>query len=77
MVNRVITKRGSELVISGLITKKILISRRNGVVLRNVNLDRLESKIVSRELGCIPSKWDEVSSVSSFINGDRLLSNLK
>ena len=71
MVNRVITKRGSELVISGLITKKILISRKGGVVLRNVNLDRVESKIVSRELGCVPSKWDEVS------NASRLLSNLK
>lgn len=77
MVNRVITKRGSELVISGLITKKILISRKGGVVLRNVNLDRVESKIVSRELGCVPSKWDEVSKSSEFINASRLLSNLK
>lgn len=77
MVKRELTVRGTELLVRGIGKKKILLSRRNGVVLRNSVLDRVESKIVSRELGCVPSKWDEVSKVSSFVNGDRLLSNLR
>lgn len=77
MVKRELTVKGTELLVRGLGNKKILLSRRNGVVLRNVNLDRVETKIVSRELGCVPSKWDEVSRESMFINSDRMLSNLK
>jgi hypothetical protein len=79
MFKREITRKGQVLIINRLGGNKILlsISINNGVVLRNVVLDRLESKFVSRELGCIPSKWDEVSKPSEFINGSRLLSNLK
>ena len=76
MFKREITRKGQELIINRLGGNKILLSYNKGVVLRNVSLDRLESKFVSRELGCIPSKWDEVSVSSSFSNRDRLLRSL-
>jgi hypothetical protein len=76
MFKRVITRKGQVLLINRLAKNKIVMSFNKGVVLRNVVLDRLETKMVSRELGVIPSKWDEVSRVSSFENRDRLLSNL-
>lgn len=76
MFKRVVTRKGQELIINRLGGNKIVMSRKGGIVLRNVVLDRHESRVVSRELGCIPSKWDEVSRSSSFINGDRILSNL-
>lgn len=76
MFSRCITRKGQVLVINKLAKNKIVLSFNKGVVLRNVVLDRLETKMVSRELGCVPSKWDEVSKSSSFSNGSRLLSNL-
>jgi len=76
MFKREITRKGQVLLINKLGGNKILLSYNNGVILRNVVLDRLESKFVSKELGCVPSKWDDVSRVSSFENRDRLLSNL-
>lgn len=74
MVRRVETVRGQEMLVLG---SKILLSRKGGIVLRNAVLDRVESRIVSRELGMLPSKFDEVSRESFFVNGVRLLSNLK
>jgi hypothetical protein len=76
MFSRVVTRKGQVLVINKLAKNKIVMSINKGVVLRNVVLDRFESKLVSRELGCVPSKFDEVSKGSEFIHGDRLLSNL-
>lgn len=74
MVRRVETVRGQEMLVLG---SKILLSRKGGIILRNAVLDRVEMKIVSRELGLLPSMFDTVSKVSSFATGDRLLSNLK
>lgn len=74
MVRRVETVRGQEMLVLG---SKILLSGKGGIVLRNAVLDRVESRIVSRELGMLPSKFDEVSRESFFVNGVRLLSNLK
>jgi hypothetical protein len=77
MFKTIVTRNGQELVINTLAKNKILLSRKDGVVLRNIELDRLEKKRVSRELGIIASRFDSVSEVSSFDNSLKLLANLK
>jgi hypothetical protein len=77
MFKTIVTRKGQELVINTLAKNKILLSRKDGVVLRNIELDRLEKKRVSRELGIIASRFDSVSEVSSFDNSLKLLANLK
>ena len=76
MFKIVVTRKGQELVINTLAKNKILLSRKDNVVLRNEELDRLEKKRVSRELGIIASRFDEVSVASSFDNGLKLLKGL-
>jgi hypothetical protein len=76
MFKTIVTRKGQELIINRLSGNKILLSRKEGVVIRNVSLDRLETKRVSMELGCIPSRWDEVSVSSSFDNGLKLIKGL-
>lgn len=76
MFKIVVTRKGQELVINTLAKNKILLSRKDDIVLRNEELDRLESKRVSRELGIIASRFDEVSVASSFDNGLSLLKGL-
>ena len=76
MFKIVVTRKGQELIVNKLAKNKILLSRKDGVVLRNSELDRLETKRVSRELGIIASRFDSVSVASSFDNGLKLLKGL-
>jgi hypothetical protein len=45
MFKTIVTRKGQELVINTLAKNKILLSRKDGVVLRNIELDRLEKKL--------------------------------
>ena len=76
MFKVVVTRKGQELVINTLANNKIILSRKDGVLIRNAELDRLEAKRVSRELGIIASRFDEVSVASSFDNGIKLIKGL-
>ena len=76
MFKTLVTRKGQELIINILNGNKILLSRKSGVVIRNVDLDRLEVKRVSRELGIIVSRLDELSMSSSFDDKDKLLKGL-
>lgn len=77
MFKTLVTRKGQELIVNRLSGNKIILSRKDDLVLRNVDLDRLEKKRVSMELGIIASRFDEVCGVSSFDNSLRLLANLK